>query len=486
VADVVIGVDLGTSACKALAFTATGRRVAAARAPYATRIVGDQSTQRPADWLGAVRDCLGAVARQLTDDRVAGIGLSGQIGTHLLTDAAVCPLGDAVTWQDGRSGAYVARVQAGLGGDWLARELDTWLPPSGVWPLPRLAWFEAEYPGQVERARYLLGAKDYVIWWLTGRVVSDPSSWRGLARSDGTVVTAALARLGLPDLAPPLAGPSAVAGGLGPEAAAATGLARGTPVVVGLSDLNAALIGIGAMATGTMFDVGGTSEHLGGITGQAAGGDRVATVPLPAVDTSRYAVYGVTSNAGSVITWLRQLLSLDGDALFAAAGQSQPGARGLLCVPYLHGERAPLWDARARGGFVGLTSGHAAGDFARAALEGIACNLRAIRALLPATLDGPVRTTGGTAGNPAWNLIKASVLNTPLVQPREPEAASLGAAILAAAGTGLTADVEAGSQAMVATAGRTDPDPALVAAYDDLYPRYERAAALVRDLRSDE
>jgi len=475
---VVIGLDLGTSACKALAFAADGHRLAEAQRFLTTERDGLACEQSPQQWIAAVVDCLGGVAHQLGGAAVAGIGLSGQIGTHLLVDQAMRPLAPAVTWQDARSGEVLTRVAEAVPDAWLAQHLGARLPPSPTWPLPRLYWLTQRYPALVEAARYLLSPKDYVAWWLTGRLVGDVASWRGLARPDGTVADEALRRLGLPDLLPPLAGPTNLVGHLLPTVAEAVRLPPDTPVVVGMSDLNAGLIGLGAIDVAQGFDVGGTSEHLGVVATTPVADWRIASLPLYGVDLGLYSVYGVTSNAGSVVSWLEQTLVGPGEAVFDLAAQAPAGASGLLCLPYLHGERAPIWNARATGGYVGLTERHRRPDLIRAALEGVACNLRAIARLIPAEwcCHQPIRTTGGTAGSPLWNSIKAAVLDQPLQLLREPQAASLGAAILAAVGTGLVASSRDGVAAMVRCADLVEPDTHLVALYEDVFDRYQRAA----------
>lgn len=480
----VIGLDLGTSACKAIAFAADGRRLAQARVSYETRVAPDRVEQDPGLWTRAACTCLTGIADQLAGRSVAAIGLSGQIGTYVLVDDAGQPLADAVTWQDARSSTYVQPVAEQVPNDWLTAELDTRLPPSATWPLPRLAWLNAEFPDAVSRARYLLSPKDFLVWTLTGSLASDASSWRGITRPDGTVVTEALRRLGLPDLIPPMARPDQAAGGLTAQIATATGLPTGTPVMTGLSDLNAGFVGIGAIRAGAAFDIGGTSEHLGFVARSLADDWRVASVPLHAVDTSLYAVYGVTSNAGSVTAWVATSLLADGQDYSAVAGQAEPGAQGLLCVPYLYGERAPIWDPRATGGFIGLANVHGRPDFVRAALEGVAFNLRAIRDAIPeASRSGePIRSTGGTARSPLWNQIKATVLHQPLQLLEETESAALGAAILAGVGAGVFARVDEGCAAMVRTGPLIEPADDLIPLYDSAYTRYTQAAALVRDL----
>lgn len=479
----MIGLDLGTSSCKALLFDATGHRHAIRRVAYDTSNGrGGDVSQQPEDWWAAAVKALGHVASLAAGRPLLGIGLSGQIGTHVLLDPAGTPLHDAITWQDGRSAIVLQEVESRIDGKWLSRELDTWLPPGAAWPLVRMLWLSQTMPALLSRARWLAQPKDFLTLRLTGRMVSDPSSWRGIARPDGTILTDALETLGLPNLIPELTTGSAVAGTLLPSVAASTGLPNGLPVFTGMNDLNRSLLGIGAVRESQGFDVAGTSEHLGCITRAPSDHPYVNSVPLHGTDSELYSVYGVTSNGGAALEWASSALigqgtnrlaatGLSGESFSALVEASQVGARGLLFLPYLRGERAPVWDVRARGALVGLTQTHGAPEIARATLEGVALNLRQIRDLLPAFAAGTteIRATGGPSRMPAWNRIKADILQTPIRLMRETNSSALGAAALAAIGGGLFSSPVEAAASMVQTVRTVDPDAAAGRLYDDVY-----------------
>jgi xylulokinase len=198
--------------------------------------------------------------------------------------------------------------------------------------------------------------------------------------------------------------------------------------------------------------------------------------------------YGVTSAGGGALEWyagqfVPDLLSGYGLAqpddaqarLAEMAAAAPPGAGGLVFLPYLNGERAPIWDTAARGLFFGISSQHRPRHFARAVLEGVAFSLRQILGLIEAgsgqRVEGIV-ASGGPAGMPLWSQIKASVLNRPFMIPQVIHAACLGAAMLATVGRGWYADVAQAAEAMVHIAEQVDPEPGAAARYDMLYPIY--------------
>jgi sugar (pentulose or hexulose) kinase len=241
------------------------------------------------------------------------------------------------------------------------------------------------------------------------------------------------------------------------------------------------------------FDIGGTSEHVG--LALPDGG------PLPAeglmlapylnlIEPGGPRVcYGVTSAGGGSLDWyansfVPDLLQAYGQPagssqvpgdLEAMATSAPPGSGGLIFLPYLNGERAPIWDADARGVFFGLNSAHRHAHFARAVMEGVAFSLRQVLARVEtaagATIER-VHASGGPARLALWNQIKADVLGRPLAIPRETHAACLGAAMLAAIGSGWYAGAGAAAEAMVQLASEVAPNPANFGRYDDLFAVY--------------
>ena len=346
----------------------------------------------------------------------------GQGPTLAVVDASGEPVRPAITWQDRRPTA------GGSGGFGL---------------LPTMAWLAREEPASVERAAWLLAAWDALGLWLSRR--------GGDRRSRGTRRRWTRRRCW-----PPACGrrscprPRAFGSRLGelrPAAAEALGLRAGIPVIVGVNDGTASMLGAGLRAPGDAVDTGGASGGLGIYADRAieADGLFVAPAPLP----GRWVVGGAMAALGASVDWLREDVlrgAVDAGTLLAEAAAVPAGAGGLVFLPYLAGERAPLFDEAARGAFVGLTLGHGRAELARAVLEGAAFAMRSVAEPLAAA-GAPIRElrpAGRRTPGDAWARIKADVLGVPVEIPSVGESAVVGAAILAAAGVGAVADLEVG------------------------------------------
>ena len=201
-------------------------------------------------------------------------------------------------------------------------------------------------------------------------------------------------------------------------------------------------------------------------------GTWVAPAPLP----GRWMVGGAMTATGKALDWFVEQVAggVDSASLIRAAATIEPGAQGLLFLPYLAGERSPIWDPQARGAFVGLTLGHHAPHLARSIMEGAAFALRHVATpILAAGLRiDELRVTGGTASNDAWNQVKADVLRVTVAVPEVIDAALLGAGIIAAVGVGWYPDKVAAIRRMVRIDHRCEPNPAHRATYDALFDAY--------------
>jgi sugar (pentulose or hexulose) kinase len=281
-----------------------------------------------------------------------------------------------------------------------------------------------------------------------------------------------------------------IVGPLTSEAGKALGLPAGIPVVAGMVDSVASIHGAGLLDAGDAVDTGGTSGGL------AVYWDRAVDVPGawvgPAPIADRWIVGGAMNATGKALDWLASSVlggSATPESLVAEAAGVAPGAEGVVFLPYLAGERSPIWDAGARGAFVGLTLSHGRAHLARAVLEAAALALRHVATPILAAglrIDELV-VTGGTARDDTWNRIKADVLDVTVAVPAVREAAVLGAAIIGSTAVGWHADVRAAIGAMVRIDHRIEPDPALAARYDALYEAYVKLwpaiAPTVRRLR---
>jgi xylulokinase len=456
----ILAVDLGTTEAKAGLIDADGRLVATARAGYAIDVdasVG-RAEQDPEAWWTA----LAAVSRELAFagiDRVSGVCVVGQGPTMVPVDGEGGATHRAITWMDGRPAAQAPELERTTG-------LRGW----GLGILPAARWFERTDPGAAAGTRWYLNAWEWAALRLSG-IAAATRSFGQVLPEPGDVTRAGLAAERLP----PVVEAGTVLGELTAGAADALGLPAGVAVLAGTVDSFASFHGAGLTDPGDAVDTGGTSGGLAVYWDQAVQvpGIWVAPAPLP----GRWFLGGAMTATGKALDWLDERVLAGGpgaDALIVEAAGVSPTAGGLVFLPYLAGERSPIWDPAARGAFVGLTLAHGRANLARAVLEAAALALRHLATPIMAAgvrID-ELTVTGGTARSDTWNQIKADVLQVPVVVPAVREAAVIGAAILASVGLGWYVDTLAAIRAMARVDHRLEPDPTLRATYEQLFAVY--------------
>ncbi len=478
----LVGLDLGTSALKAGLFTPDGQCLALEREPYPLYAPRPGwAEQDPADWWAAAARALGvlAAAAKSSGGRIAAVGLAGQCPGHVLLGEDGEALGRAPIWRDQRATAEAAwldeHISAADAVRWtgLTRLGEATLPPA------RLLWLRQHRPDDWQRAQAILQPKDFLAFKLTGAVVTDVNSAYGVAHpSPPHYDPDYLSALSIsPWLLPKLHPVHAVAGEVTPAAARASGLAAGTPVIIGTIDAFCDLLGSGAVQPGLAIDVAGTSEMIAlATTGPAQGAGIFPANLNGEVDF----LCGPTQAGGEALRWLARGFfpelgsAVDFHGLEQAAGACPPGSQGLVFLPYLDGERAPLWDPQARGAFVGLTLAHGRAQCARAVYEGVAFSVRHVLERCEAAAGQPARQVhvcGGGAASEFWNQMKAGVLRRPVIAASV-EAACRGAAALASAGLGLHPGMVAAAQALAGPQRTFLPDPAAAEAYEQAYAIY--------------
>jgi sugar (pentulose or hexulose) kinase/mannitol-1-phosphate/altronate dehydrogenase len=472
----ILAVDVGSSAAKVGLLNESGQVLAVGSYPYPTaEPLRGYKEQDPHDWWNAVRAGIRHVLSVVPDASVLAVGVTGYICSLTFVGSRGTPVRRSIGFQDQRASEEVIELYNTFSRSELAGMLGIDLPPSATWPLPRLLWIKKHEIDVLNRTRYLLQAKDYINLKLTGNVGSDPSSNRGLIDfATNGAATGILTKLNLPDLLPPIFQPDQFIGEVTPKAALETGLASGVPVVAGWNDLNASVLGSGLVRKDDVFDVTGTSEHIGIITDNWYSTDHLMCAPyLP----GRNLFYGVIYNGGGSLQWFKRFLNKPMDAVVASFAHS---SNELLFLPYLEGERSPIWDPHASGALLGLRTVHGQGDVTRAILEGVAFSLRqnleSIERHLPVAATTLVASGGASTILP-WNQIKADVLNMNVATLRNPHAGMQGAAILAAVAVKLYPNVETAAATMANTAGVFSPQAAnrghanrMYAIYNEVYP----------------
>jgi xylulokinase len=463
-------------------FDTAGRLLALAAAPYPVeRPQPGWVEQDPDQYWDAAARCLREVlaAPSVDPRRVAALSACGQTPTMLLLDEGGVPLRPAIVWQDTRARHEAEDLARDPGTDALAEMMDLRWPVDASQPAARFRWLARHEPDVLRRAAVTLQPKDFVHFRLTGTLATDPWSAKGLVHLSTHRPCAFLEGLcGVSaGIVPRVLTSSSVVGRVTDRAAGHTGLLEGLPVVAGWTDAMTAMLGTGAFGqAGLACDVSGTSEVIG-LSLPARPAETGPLMAAPIVDTGRWVLYGPTQSSGGSLGWVLRTLGLEGqgqDAV-AAAAALPPSGGGLLFLPYLEGERAPIWDPAARGAFVGLTGAHGPLHLVRAVLEGVACSMWHVLSTAEQASGAraaELLVAGGGARLSAWNQIKADVAGKPLRPCAVTENGVLGAAILAAVGAGLYPSVTAAGDAMVQLDTPVLPDSARHATYRDTFARY--------------
>lgn len=479
-----LGLDLGTSGVKALLVDDDETVLASAtRALTVSRPRPGWSEQAPADWISATEAALDDLAARAPAAlaAVAGVGLSGQMHGATLLGADDAPLRPCLLWNDGRSAAEAAALDAD----------PAFRAQSGniVFPgftAPKLVWVQRHEPAIFDKIAKVLLPKDYLRLWLTGELASDMSDASGSSWLDVGArrwSPELLAKGGLrPDQTPPLFESPARAGGLRPALARRWGMAEGTPVAAGAGDNAASAIGVGAVREGDAFVSLGTSGVL------LLANDSYRPAPENAVHTFCHALpgawhqLGVILSAASALDWFAGVAGRSPGALTGELDAAAPTAPGeTLFLPYLSGERTPHNDAQIRGVFAGLSHASARADMTRAVLEGVAYALRDNLEALRAAGGAPARfmAVGGGARSGYWLQMLAHVLGQPIARPAGGESgAAFGATRLGRlAATGEDPLTLCQKPAIADT---FDPMPAAVTAYEGGYRRFRALYPLTR------
>ncbi|MGF1628041.1 MAG: xylulokinase [Kiloniellaceae bacterium] len=481
----VLGIDLGAGSLKATLIDETGATLAEAAAPIATRSPRlGWSEQDPAEWWQALQTAVPqALAKAgLPAGEIAAVGISAGAHIAVLEDAEGQVIRPAIMWNDQRSSAEAAELHERAGATIIARGLNRANP---TWTLCQLAWLQKHEPEAIARTRRLYIAKDWLRSRLTGDWTTDYSDALGALMSDVETRGWSPEICGLIgwDLAtlPPVRQPQEIAGRVTSEAARATGLAAGTPVVVGANDTTVELYGAGAVAAGQ----GAIKLATAGVVFLAC--DRPEVHPpvscYPHIMPGLWYMASGINACATAHRWVRDTFfsDLPPETAFAemdrlAAGIA-PGADGLIFHPYLMGERAPHWDPKLRGDFIGLTLGHTRAHLARACYEGIAFALNdvllAARRLSGADF-GDMRLLGGGARSATWRQIIADVTGLTVKVPANGDA-SFGAALVAGVGGGIFASVEAAARQAVEIVEENRPDAGRHAAYSRIFALYDEA-----------
>ncbi|OLM28559.1 Xylulose kinase [Pseudonocardia sp. Ae717_Ps2] len=424
-----LGLDLGTSSLKAVGIDDAGKiqfRHTEAYPSWETAEGGVE--QDPSRYLDAVE----AAIDRCGGERVKGIGLTGQTPTTVLVDSAGTPVRPAMTWQDRRAVAEAALLADKLGPS--AELLGTALPWSPAFEPAKLLWLSRHEPDVVRRTRWVLQPKDFVGLTLTGSPVSDPWSLKGLRNTlTGDPATSVLGAVGWPaEVVPPAADGGQARGEVSHDARRRLGLRAGTLVSVGWSDAMATMLAAGAFDKPSGFVLAGTSSIVGLSTNDPAP-EASELLVIPSSCAPMTVCYGPTQSAGASVDWLAGVLQREPREVLEMAARHPHNASLPLFVPYLAGERAPVWRPDARGVFLGLSIEDDAAALARSVVSGVCLSERDVLSTAE-TRSGrcveDIRISGRGAAAEPWRSARVEALGRPLHMLDAPDATAVGAAML--------------------------------------------------------
>lgn len=489
----ILAHDLGTSGNKATLYDEQGVLCCAVVCDYPTFYPQDRFVeQRPDDWWAAVCDSTKGLLEKagIAPAQVLCVSFSAQMMGCLPVDADGNALRNMIIWADTRADAQEKEMIARVGMERGYRITGHRL--SASYSAAKLMWVRDHEPDVYARTHKMLHAKEYIIHKLTGRFVTDYSDASGTNLLDiekKQWSETMLEALGIPwSLLPDLHSSSDVAGGITQEAARATGLASGTPVVIGGGDGSCACVGAGVVRQGRAYNVVGSSSWISLASTQPLFDEQMRTFNWVHLDENLYTPCGTMQAAGYSYSWFRDQLGQEEQRMAKEMGvsaytllneladQSQPGAGGVLYLPYMLGERSPRWNHDARGAFIGMGVSTTKADMVRSVLEGVGYNLKIIRDALDC--DYPIEKLvmiGGGAKGRTWLQILSDIWQMPLTVPLyRQEATSMGAAVCGGVGIGLYPDFSV-MERMNPDEETILPNPKNKAAYDRAFGLFNEA-----------
>jgi len=503
--ELLLGIDAGTSVLKAALFDANGcvHAIAARRTELSTPRAGWSEVQPYSAWnacVEAVREVLAAAG--VHGQRIAAVGLTGNMIGAWLIDGAGEPVRDAILWNDSRTRSLIERLSLEQP-DLLATifGISGCVLETGC-TLPLLSWLAENEPTSLERARYVLCCKDWLKFRLTGTVNLDateaavlPGSAHKRSYDDILLEMFGVGRYR--HLLPPVVEPDTVVGGVLSDVAAATGLRAGTPVVAGAGDVPSNAVGLGAVERGVAFTILGTNCQSCLVfdrpTFEPAQVGLLFSVPGGGWLRAMTNVAGTTN-----LDWFADRFccgdaTTDGEARYDSleqlAADSDVGAHGIIYHPYLSsaGVIAPFIEPTARAQFFGLRPEHRRADLLRAVYEGVALAIRDCYTALGTPLR-EIRFAGGGARSRLWGQILADCLAVRVLVPAGTEFGARGAALLAGVGIGIHESVSRASSVGLEIAHVYEPDSGRQAMYNGIYQvfRLLREAVLPAWQRSAE
>lgn len=485
----LMGIDIGTSACKVAVFDRQGQVLASASGDYPVYYPREGwAEQDPEEWWSAVCGAVRQVLQKadVRPEEIAGVGIDGQSWSAIAIDKDGKVLTNTPIWMDTRAQSICDRLNEDIGADEIFRVAGNSLQPS--YTTAKILWYKENLPEVYRKTHKILQSNSYIAFKLTGQISQDLSQGYGLHCFDmrtGQWDEEMRKKLGIPrEFLPEIVPSDQIIGTVTKKAAEESGLAEGTPVAAGGLDAACGTLGAGVIHAGETQEQGGQAGGMSICMEQYQADPRLIlgfhVIP------GKWLLQGGTTGGGGVMRWFerefadyeRLMKEQTGvsslDQLNEIAEKVDPGCDGLVFLPYMAGERSPIWDPHAKGVFYGLDFSKTKGHMVRACMEGVAFSLRHnLETAEKAGAEADIlRAMGGSANSLLWTQIKSDITGKAMAVPASDTATTLGAALLAGVGTGFYKDYEEAVSQTVKVTRTHQPDPEKKAVYDKNYETY--------------
>lgn len=458
----ILAHDLGTSGNKATLFSEMGRLIRSEVQSYPTHYFNNTWVEQDADdwWEAVCKSSKRLIASAgIHPSEIGAISFSGQMMGCLCVDRQGIPLRPSIIWADQRAQKQAAQIEEHISQHDFYHIVGH--RNTASYGVQKLMWVKEHEPEVYEQTYKVLNAKDYIVFKLTGRFFTEPSDANSMACFDllkGEWSQELIQYAGIDgNKLPEIQKSTYMAGGVTEEAAKCTGLAVGTPVVMGGGDGSVANIGCGSIAPGKTYCCMGTSAWITTTSDTPIFDEKMRTVTWAHVIPGLYAPNGTMQYAGGAYNWLKETICLKECHDAVAAGtspydsmnnqieNSPVGANGVIFLPYMLGERAPRWNPNAKGAWIGLKPENTRADILRSVLEGVTMNLGICLDILRTQVNiEEILVIGGGAKGDVWRQMMADIYNAKVSVPDLlEEAGSMGAAVIGGVGVGMFKDFTA-------------------------------------------
>ncbi|WP_394925883.1 xylulokinase [uncultured Robinsoniella sp.] len=455
----LLGIDIGTSACKIAVFEKNGTVIAAGTGDYPVYYPQPGwAEQNPDEWWDAVCETIKTLieTNHIDPQEIAGVGIDGQSWSAIPIDKDGKVLANTPIWMDTRAQDICDRINGEIGEENIFALTGNSLQPS--YTTAKIIWYKENLPEMYEKIDKILQSNAFIAYRLTDALSHDMSQGYGVHCFDmknGCWNDEMCEKMGIPrSFLPELVPCHQVVGTVTGKASERTGLAVGTPVVAGGLDAACGTLGAGVIHVGETQEQGGQAGGMSICIEEYAADPRL--ILGAHVVPGQWLLQGGTVGGGGVMRWFekefadyeREIADRVGksslDQLNEIAEAAAPGSDGVVFLPYMAGERSPIWDPNAKGVYYGLDFNKTKGDMVRAAMEGVAFSLKHNLDIAEDTgaKVEELRAMGGSANSLLWTQIKSDITGKPIVVPSSDTATTLGAVILAGVGVGVYKDFE--------------------------------------------